>query len=354
MNSENCGEVCACPMEPPPQAIPDQNSTDESFEESTSSGQPEVIASENNAGAWRDELSARLNRYRSRRKAPPPRYPSLKLPFGTVDSSSRSTPTENSTFSAFDSTSSHALALDGLCPQSSSSAEPDVRAQELPARVAPPSPPHPTAKIIEFPRSAWAPPPPPPDQLAGPVGEQLRILEVPEIAPPPPALGGITIEPIPSSEPERRPGVDFPLLGSSLGRRMVASLLDGLIIASASALFGSIFWRIVGVRPPRLQLLGLAIGIPGLFWAAYQYLLITYSAATPGLLAAGLELTRFDGSATSRSLRRWRILASYLSALSLGMGYAWVFLDEDSLCWHDRITHSYLAPRKKAGTKERS
>ena len=26
------------------------------------------------------------------------------------------------------------------------------------------------------------------------------------------------------------------------------------------------------------------------------------------------------------------------------MGYAWLFLDEDSLCWHDRITHTYLAP----------
>jgi hypothetical protein len=29
----------------------------------------------------------------------------------------------------------------------------------------------------------------------------------------------------------------------------------------------------------------------------------------------------------------------------LGMGYLWVFLDEDSLCWHDRITHTYLAPK---------
>jgi hypothetical protein len=101
-------------------------------------------------------------------------------------------------------------------------------------------------------------------------------------------------------------------------------------------------------------LLGLAIGIPALFWAAYQYLLITYSAATPGLLVARLELTRFDGSSTSRSLRRCRILASYLSALSLGMGYAWVFLDEDSLCWHDRITHTYLAPVRKAGPPRRS
>jgi hypothetical protein len=29
------------------------------------------------------------------------------------------------------------------------------------------------------------------------------------------------------------------------------------------------------------------------------------------------------------------------------MGYAWLFLDEDSLCWHDRITHTYLAPKKR-------
>ncbi len=50
---------------------------------------------------------------------------------------------------------------------------------------------------------------------------------------------------------------------------------------------------------------------------------------------------------TTRRLRRWRVLASYLSAVSLGMGYAWVFLDEDSLCWHDRITHTYLAPIRR-------
>jgi RDD family len=337
-------------MEPPPQAIP---SADESVEEAAPNGQPEGIASQNNDGAWRDELSARLNRYRSRRKAPPPRYPSLKLPFGSADHSSRSLPSENSTFSPLDSASSRALALDAVCPSSSPSAQPDVRAGESTAPVVRPSPPHSSAKIIEFPRSAWAPPPPPPDQLAGPVGEQLRILEVPEVAPPLPALGGITIEPVPSSEPERRPGVDFPLLGASLGRRMLACVFDGLIVACASALFGYIFWRIAGVRPPKVQLWGFAIAIPGLFWAAYQYLLITYSAATPGLLVARLELTRFDGSSTSRSLRRWRILASYLSALSLGMGYAWVFLDEDSLCWHDRITHTYLAPNKKAGSNRR-
>ena len=95
------------------------------------------------------------------------------------------------------------------------------------------------------------------------------------------------------------------------------------------------------------QFLELAIAVPGVFWAAYQFLLIVYSGRTPGMMAAGLALARFDGTPTNRSLRRWRILGSYLSAASLGMGYAWVFLDEDALCWHDRITHTYLAPKKK-------
>jgi hypothetical protein len=33
-----------------------------------------------------------------------------------------------------------------------------------------------------------------------------------------------------------------------------------------------------------------------------------------------------------------------LSLASLGLGYAWTFLDEDQLSWHDRITKTHLAP----------
>jgi uncharacterized RDD family membrane protein YckC len=102
---------------------------------------------------------------------------------------------------------------------------------------------------------------------------------------------------------------------------------------------------LTAIRPPRFQIIGLAAGISALFWGAYQYLLLVYSGSTPGLRLARLELTRFDGSQAGRRLRRWRVLASFLSATSLGMGYAWVFLDEDALCWHDRITHTYLAPK---------
>ncbi len=347
MNCEKCGEVSSCPMEPvPDQSIP-QPESGADLATPLLSKEPH---SEADAQAWRGELSAKLNRYRARRKVPAPRYPSLMLPFGTTDRSS-GMPSDDSAFRGFDGTTNHALALDGARSDFSQSSEPEEIPHDPPPYALQPSL-HPLgAKIIEFPRSAWAPPPPPPDQLAGPVGEPLRILEVPDVAPPPPALGGITIEPIPSAEPERRPGFDFTLQSAPLGRRIAASLIDGLIVACASALFGYIFWRIAGVRPPRLQLLSLAVAVPGVLWAGYQYLLVVYSATTPGLRAAGLELARFEGTSTSRSTRRWRILASYLSAVSLGMGYAWVFLDEDALCWHDRITRTYLAPRKNAGNQ---
>jgi uncharacterized RDD family membrane protein YckC len=150
---------------------------------------------------------------------------------------------------------------------------------------------------------------------------------------------------------EMSPGIDIPLQSAPLARRIFSAAIDGVIIAAAGVLFGFIFWKLTAIRPPGFQITGLAAGLVGLFWAAYQYLLLVYSGTTPGLRLAGLELACFDGSTTGRRLRRWRVLASFLSAASLGMGYAWVFLDEDSLCWHDRITHTYLARRSEANTR---
>jgi uncharacterized RDD family membrane protein YckC len=200
-----------------------------------------------------------------------------------------------------------------------------------------------SARIIEFPRFYGGPV----DlsyELAEPVIDRPRIVEAPEVEPPPPALGGIIIEPE-EQEPEKRPGFEIPLQSASLSRRLWAGALDGLIVLAASALFGYIFFRITGTIPRLSQLLGMVVTLAVLFWAAYQYLLLTYTGSTPGLRLAGLELSRFDGTPVHRGLRRWRVLASILSALSLGLGFAWCFLDEDALCWHDRITHTHLVPR---------
>ena len=186
------------------------------------------------------------------------------------------------------------------------------------------------------------------DELAEPVTDRPRILEAPEFVPPPPALGGITIEPTLQPDLEKRPGIDIPLQSAPLLRRICSAAIDSVIIATACGLFGFIFWKMTAIEPPKIQMAGIGAGLFATLWAAYQYLLVVHSGSTPGLRLAKLKLDRFDGTPANLRLRRWRVLASLLSALSLGMGYAWVFLDEDALCWHDRITHTYLAPAASA------
>jgi uncharacterized RDD family membrane protein YckC len=77
-------------------------------------------------------------------------------------------------------------------------------------------------------------------------------------------------------------------------------------------------------------------------WMIYDFLFLVYTGSTPGLRAARLRLAKFDGQPIDRRLRRCRVLTSFLSAFSAGLGYAWCLLDEKGLCWHDRITRTYV------------
>jgi uncharacterized RDD family membrane protein YckC len=203
-----------------------------------------------------------------------------------------------------------------------------------------------TAKLIEFPRTiytpqVWA------SDLAEPILDRPRILEAPEIVPPPPALGGMTIEEVEKPEPERRLGIDMPLQSASIGQRVLASLIDGILVVTAGGVFAAIYYRMVGVTPTSIQVAMMCSGLLILFWAAYQYLLLVYSGSTPGLRALRLQVRRFDGNPPNRKLRRARVLCSLLSAVSLGLGYAWHFLDEDGLCWHERVTKTHIAMNPK-------
>ena len=57
---------------------------------------------------------------------------------------------------------------------------------------------------------------------------------------------------------------------------------------------------------------------------------------------AHLRLITFDGGPARRHTRRGRSVAMVLSTLSLGLGLVWALLDEDTLCWHYRITRTYV------------
>jgi uncharacterized RDD family membrane protein YckC len=318
--------------------------------------QPDLLSETSNQ-SWRTEVSERLHRYRARRRPRGPRYPSLRLKFETPDATWAAPARTSEPPASIHRTQSsaapvlanrQAVAVDRVeIATEPALGTPDrTTARAVPECFEPQSS-ETTAKIIEFPRSMYAAPIPL-HELADPVIDRPRILEAPEVVPPPPALGGITIEAAQVREPERRLGIDMPLQSAPLEQRLLAVAIDAAIVLLSGVGFGAGFYRIAGVRPPLAQVAAFGAGLMGSLWAVYQYLLIVYSGTTPGLRAMKLQLQRFDGSFPSRRLRRWRVLGSMLSGISLGMGYAWQFLDEDNLCWHERVTKTYLAPEKQS------
>ena len=158
--------------------------------------------------AWRQEVATRLTRYQARRKPRPPRYPSLRLRFEDEDliAAASGTVAQPPALPQTITASHQALALDSFADSLSRPAERQPSyappLHELPAiedaatlipagellPLQAPQPAPATGKIIEFPRS-WTPPPDPLDALAEPIMDRPRILEAPEVVPPPPALG---------------------------------------------------------------------------------------------------------------------------------------------------------------------
>jgi len=288
----------------------------------------EIEQSADNDDSWRHELQAKISDYRARKRPRPPRYPSLQLKFDSPESWSRSG-------AGVQHAVSDSLAAENLEKQEVSSQPAPASSSSLELNAD-------TGRVLEFPRlEAQAPVR---DELAEPVFEQPPILETPEILPPPPALGGILIEPPAEPVTERRLGLDLPLQAASMSRRVLALGIDGLLVILGTVLFAYIFFKITSSLPSLRQIAFACSGIVACFWAGYQYLLLVYAGTTPGLRLSKLRLSRFDGRGVPQGLRRWRVLASVLSGLSLGLGYAWCFFDEDQLCWHDRITHTYMAP----------
>jgi uncharacterized RDD family membrane protein YckC len=298
---------------------------------------------------WRNEIAVRLARYRARRKPRAPRYPSLLLPFDSADTWSKSAPTASLSLAM--SNSAFPLPKSGITSDSALAPAPHAHvAAHQPAPLSPsgfavpelaPDSAKTDTNVIEFPRSA-AIPVFHTSSLADPIFDRPRIVEAPEVVLPPPALGGILIEPALPQPAENRAAAESRIQSASIFRRLLATSVDGLILAASLSAFAAIFLRLNPLRGPLPLLAGVVAGLTISLWFTYQFLFVVYTGSTPGLRVARLKLVRFDGSPVRRGLRRWRVLASFLSGLSAGLGYLWCFLDSDLLCWHDRITRTHL------------
>jgi len=156
-----------------------------------------------------------------------------------------------------------------------------------------------------------------------------------------PPIASITLEPA-AADVVRAYGQEQEILLwlAPPSQRIFAGLVDALIVATATGLFGLIFLHMTGAAPTWRMAAGFALALPGFFWALYQYIFLVYGGTTPGLQMTGLRLTTFDGNPVPRRQRRWRALATMVSCASLGLGFLWALVDEDGLGWHDRITRT--------------
>jgi len=210
--------------------------------------------------------------------------------------------------------------------------------------------PRPKRKVIAFPKHLSVAPQVG-NQLADPVTSEVpRILDVPEeleAIPSTPFLDGLQLEPANSAVYVRdHEHVELPFRAVRIPQRVLAGLVDFVLTALGLAVFASTAYKILG-KPSLSKPLIIGIAAAAVvLWSLYQYLFVVHAGKTIGMMAARIKLRTFQGKSPTLRQRRNRVLGFYLSALSLGMGLMWAFVDVDTLCWHDRLSKTYLSERE--------
>lgn len=123
-------------------------------------------------------------------------------------------------------------------------------------------------------------------------------------------------------------------------RRLVASLVDGLILVPISLLL----MALAGVNPlttPTTLLQDLLFNwVPS--WAYYVTFTALYG-ATPGKMALGLRVVRTDGQPLDWLTAFMReVVGKTLSTLPLLLGYLWAFFHPRRQAWHDLIADTLV------------
>lgn len=125
-------------------------------------------------------------------------------------------------------------------------------------------------------------------------------------------------------------------------RRLLALFVDVTLIGAAVIAAGWVFAENTTSLPgPRGMMIG---GMTAFVLAAVLYELLFFSLAhaTPGMRYAHIGLWTFANERPTREQRWCRLAATTLSVLPVGLGILWSLFDEQRLCWHDRLSQTYL------------
>jgi hypothetical protein len=157
-----------------------------------------------------------------------------------------------------------------------------------------------------------------------------------------PAWSSVALDDLPAEETAAQSEATSTLHLAPLSLRLMASVVDtGLIVGLVGAAAALAAGRMQ--HPPAIKVAEVA-GIAALLVTGllYNALFLALGKATPGMMYARISLCTFDDECPSRAQMRGRLGAMLLSLLPVGLGMVWAVFDEDHLCWHDRLSRTYL------------
>jgi uncharacterized RDD family membrane protein YckC len=136
-------------------------------------------------------------------------------------------------------------------------------------------------------------------------------------APPPPGPGG-------PSGPR-----------ASFGRRLVAALLDGIVLAIPNSILNAVLGRYGGGA------ISLALAI-----AYFGYLEGSPSGQTVGKRALGIRVVDFNtGGPIGFGRAVVRFVGRYVSFIACFLGYLWMLWDKEKQTWHDKFASDVVVPQ---------
>ncbi len=152
-----------------------------------------------------------------------------------------------------------------------------------------------------------------------------------EHAPAPPPPGGYSPPPSGPSGPR-----------AGFGSRLVALIVDSLILAVAIGILVGIFYALAGEGGGVVAYL---LGLLGIF-AYFTYFEGSPSGQSPGKRALGIRVIDFNtggpigyGRALGRILFR-----SFISSWVCYLGYLWMLWDREKQTWHDKVCTCVVVP----------
>jgi len=131
--------------------------------------------------------------------------------------------------------------------------------------------------------------------------------------------------------PEQVPAsaVEIPPKKATFWQRLLAYILDGVILNLAAMLFGFACGLVSGLNG--------FIPLFYFFWLVYFAWPYSTGGQTIGKKILGIKVVSIDGSPLNWRKGIWRSLGYFPSSIFFDLGFLWSIWDQDKQAWHDKI-----------------